>query len=112
MIPAFHQAGLTLPDRDYYLHDDAKSVEMRTRLQAHVEAMFVLSGESAAKAKADAVTVLKLETELAQPQMAKVDQRDPDKIYHPTDRKALAALAPAFPWDVYFLPSSGTPDPW
>ncbi len=101
-IGAFRQAGLTLPDRDYYVHDDPKSVDMRAKMQAHVEAMFVLAGETPAKAKTDAATVMAIETKLAGPQMSRVDQRDPDKVYHRMDRKAVAALAPGFPWDVYF----------
>ncbi len=102
VISVVQQDGLTLPDRDYYVHDDAKSAEMRQKMLAHVEAIFVLAGDSAAKAKTAAATVLKLETQLATPQMPRVDERDPDKIYHRLDRKGLAAIAPGFAWDVYF----------
>ena len=96
-IGAFRQAGLTLPDRDYYVHDDPKSVAMRAKMQAHVEAMFVLAGETPAKAKTDAATVLAIETKLAGPQMPRVDQRDPDKVYHRMDRKGARGARPGIP---------------
>ena len=38
------QAGLGLPDRDYYLKTDARSVELRGKYLAHVERLFGLAG--------------------------------------------------------------------
>lgn len=96
------QAGLSLPDRDYYLSVVPKMKDLRAKLLAHVEAMLVLAGESARDAKAHAATVVRVETALAQPQMPRIDLRDPDKIYHRLDRAGLVAAAPSFPWDVYF----------
>src|SRR5262249_8331247 len=43
------QGGLGLPDRDYYLKDDAKSVELRKQYVAHVTKMLELLGEPSAK---------------------------------------------------------------
>ena len=45
MIAQADQGGLGLPDRDYYLKDDAKSVELRQKYVAHVQRMFELAGE-------------------------------------------------------------------
>ncbi len=59
------QGGLGLPDRDYYLKDDAKSVELRKKYQQHVANMFKLAGDSPAKAAAEAKTVMQVETALA-----------------------------------------------
>jgi len=50
VIAGTDQGGLGLPDRDYYLKDDAKSVELRTKYLAHVQKMLELSGEPAAAA--------------------------------------------------------------
>src|SRR5215470_19166717 len=58
VVATADQGGLGLPDRDYYLKDDAKSVELRQQYVAHVEKMFTLLGENAAQAKADAKVVL------------------------------------------------------
>lgn len=101
VIGSVRQAGLTLPDREYYVKDDAKNKDKRAKLVSHVEAMLVLAGEKSADAKTHAATVLRVETELAKAQMARVDLRDPDKIYHLVDRAGLAAQS-SFPWEAYF----------
>ena len=44
MMAVIDQGGLTLPDRDYYLKDDPRSVETRARYLVHVEKMLVLAG--------------------------------------------------------------------
>jgi len=65
VIADLDQGGLGLPERDYYVKTDAKSVELRQKYVAHVAKMFQLLGNSpeAAGKKADAV--MKIETDLA-----------------------------------------------
>ena len=60
------QGGLGLPDRDYYLKDDAKSEELRKAYVAHVQKMFELLGDKPETAAAGAQTVMRIETALAQ----------------------------------------------
>src|SRR5205823_2219428 len=98
-----------MPDRDYYLKDDPKLVEVREKYVAHVERTFALLGEKPDEAKKSAQAVLAFETTLAGPQLSRVDRRDPKKTYHRMDRAALAKLAPAIPWDAY-LKELGIPD--
>ena len=102
MIGGVRQGGLGLPDRDYYLTDEARSKEIRARYAAHVSAMFQLLGDEAMKSKIEADTVLAVETELARASMTRVDRRDPDKTYHRMTQAELAALAPEFDWTSYF----------
>jgi putative endopeptidase len=102
MIASIAQGGLSLPDRDYYLKTDAKSVETRQRFEQHVTKMFELYGETPDAAAARAHTVLELETELAKPALDRVSRRDPDKSIHIRSRSELAMLAPAFGWNEYF----------
>ena len=92
-----------LPDRDYYLKTDAKSVELRNQYVQHVTNMFHLLGESPEKATADAKTVLTLETELAKAAMDRVERRDPNKVYHKMTTAQLRQLSPAFTWKEYFV---------
>lgn len=108
VIAQADQGGIGLPDRDYYLKEDAKSAEIRQQYLAHVERMFILAGEPAAQAKADEATVMRLETELAKGSLDRVSRRDPEKVYHRMGKAELAALAPAFRWNQYFT-ESGTP---
>jgi predicted metalloendopeptidase len=101
-IAGLSQGGLSLPDRDYYLKEDAKSIEIRQRYVQHVAKMFTLAGDSAETAAAKAKMVLDAETLIAKATMDRVSVRDPNKTYHMMTRAELAALAPQFPWEAYF----------
>jgi putative endopeptidase len=108
MIAGITQGGLSLPDRDYYLKTDPKSVATRQRFEQHVTNLFQLADEAPDAARQHAHAVLELETLLAQPALDRVSRRDPEKTYHPMPRADLAALAPAFSWENYFH-GIGTP---
>src|SRR5579862_4190501 len=58
VIGELDQGGLGLPDRDYYVKDDAKSVELREKYVAHMQKMFELLGDAPAVAATEAQTVL------------------------------------------------------
>ncbi|HEY8021740.1 MAG TPA: M13 family metallopeptidase [Thermoanaerobaculia bacterium] len=103
------QGGMGLPDRDYYLKTDPKSVEQRNAYAAHVERMLALLGEPPAAAHADADAVLELETGLAKVALDAVSRRDPAKLYHRMGRAELAALAPGFDWDAYLAALQAPP---
>jgi putative endopeptidase len=100
------QGGLGLPDRDYYLNQDPRSVELRAKYLAHVRKMFELAGTPAAAAEAQAKAVLEIETSLAKASLDRVARRDPYKNYHKLTRKELAALSPSFDWNRYFVASA------
>jgi endothelin-converting enzyme/putative endopeptidase len=102
VIAAALQGGLGLPERDYYLKTDEKSVKLREQYVAHVAKMLELAGASPAKAAADAKTVLAFETRLAQASMNKVDFRDPDKTHHPMTVAAFSKATPNLAWATYF----------
>src|SRR6266496_2992557 len=46
MIAGLDQGGISLPDRDYYLKTDTKSVELQNKFVAHVQKMFELLGDA------------------------------------------------------------------
>ncbi len=102
MIAGADQGGLGLPDRDYYLKDDPKSVKLREQYVAHVQKMLTLSGESPAQAAADAQVVMRIETDLAKGSLDLVSRRDPNQVYHKMSVKDLAALSPGIDWPKYF----------
>ncbi|MEO6279035.1 M13 family metallopeptidase [Roseateles sp.] len=93
--------GLGLPDRDYYLKRDAKTLKIRNAYEAHVAQVFTLLGESPAAAKAAARSVLATETVLAKASLSKVDKRDPYKTFHGVDARGLQALTPGFDWAAF-----------
>ena len=76
------QGGLTLPDRDYYLKDDARSKALRAAYAAYLANTFRLLGDDATAAAAHAAAVQRIETRLAKASKARVDLRDPYANYH------------------------------
>jgi len=103
VIAGTDQGGLGLPDRDYYLKDDAKSVETRNKYQQHVTNMFKLLGDSPDQAASEAKTVMQVETALAKVSMDRVERRDPNKVYHKMTTAQLQELSPAFKWSEYLV---------
>ncbi|MFZ0707232.1 MAG: M13 family metallopeptidase [Candidatus Korobacteraceae bacterium] len=98
MIVAVGQGGLGLPDRDYYLKDDAKSKETRERYLQHVQKVFELLGDSPEVAKQNAATVMRMETGLAKASLTRVERRDPYKQKHKMSPAELGKIAPEFNW--------------
>jgi putative endopeptidase len=92
----YRQDGLGLPDRDYYLGDDARFVKARAAYVAYLAKLFGLTGDR--QADAHAQDVLALERELAKVQWSRVDLRDPKRAYNPTTPAQLSTLAPGAEW--------------
>lgn len=99
-ITILRQRGLGMPDRDYYLKDDAELARTRTAYQAYVAQLLTLAGEPQAGQRA--AQVLAFETELAKVQWTRVDSRDTSKTYNKWQRADFAKDAPGFDWDAYF----------
>jgi putative endopeptidase len=102
------QGGLTLPDRNYYIKDDAKMVEMRQHLVDYATQLFILAGRSPEQAADSAKTVLRIETALAKASMDRTLRRDPKNRDHKMARDQAVALAPNFYLSRYFT-AVGTP---
>jgi putative endopeptidase len=90
-----------LPDRSYYLTQDARSEKLRGQYVEHVTKMFVLLGDSPEKAAAEARSVMTVETALAKGSMDRVELRDPAKRYHIMTLAELQALSPGYDWKAY-----------
>ncbi len=102
VIANLDQGGLTLPDRDYYVKDDARMVDMRKHLVEYATQVFTLAGRSPQQAADSAQAVLQVETELAKAAMDRTLRRDPKTRDHKMTRDAALALAPNFYLDRYF----------
>src|SRR5438876_671010 len=94
--------GLGLPDRDYYFREDAKSIELRGQYVEHIGKMFQLLGTPGDQATASAATVMRIETEMARPQLDVVARRNPANVNHKIKVADLQALTPVFDWREYF----------
>ena len=98
-IVSIAQSGLGMPNRDYYLQDEARLKDTRAKYQAHVGKMLALAGHQDAEAKA--ARIVALETEIARAQWSAVENRDPVKRYNKMTLAELRKLAPGIDWDVY-----------
>ncbi|MDE2292576.1 MAG: M13 family metallopeptidase [Elusimicrobia bacterium] len=107
VIAVLDQGGLGLPDRDYYLKKDAKSVALRKAYVWHVAKTFGLAGDDPAAAARRARLVMRLETALAKASMDRIARREPKNVYHRKERAELAKLAPGFDWEAYFKAAGG-----
>jgi putative endopeptidase len=96
------QAGLGMPDRDYYTDEGAAADSMRAAYVAHVTRILALAGEDSASAASEATRVMALETELAKASTRRVDLRDPAATDHPMTVAQLGTLAPNVDWASYF----------
>jgi len=94
--------GLGLPDRDYYVKTDDKSKETRDRYLDHMARMFGLLGDAPATARAEATTVMAIETELAKASLTRVELRDPYNLFHKLSPADLEKLTPHFAWPQYW----------
>jgi len=94
------QAGLGLPDREYYFTEDEKSENIREEYVAHIGKMFALAGLDNGAAAAE--TIMALETRLAEQNMKKEDTRDWSANYNKVPVPELSDLMPQFNWDGYF----------
>src|SRR6266567_8388703 len=102
VIAYIDQGGLTLPDRDYYIKDDADKVEKRQILVDCATQLFTLTGQSPQQAAKSAQTVLVIETLLAADSMDRTKRRDPKNRDHKMSRDEAAALGPNFYLNRYF----------
>ncbi len=101
------QAGLGLPDRDYYLA--AQFADKKAKYSGFVTRMLTLAGWP--DPAGSAAKVVALEQKIAEASWARADERDPDRTYNPMTLADLQHNAPGFDWAAFFTAAQlGTPD--
>jgi len=100
-IAIIAQAGLGLPEKDYYLRSGDKDIKLRAQYVAHVAKMLTLAGAPAAQAARDAQNILTLETALAKASLGAVDMRDPEKTYFLQPIATLTSALPGFDFTAF-----------
>jgi endothelin-converting enzyme/putative endopeptidase len=103
------QGGLGLPDRDYYVREDANSVKLREQYEQHVAKMLELGGSTSAAAAEGAKAVMRIETALAKNALDRVAQRNPTNIYHKMSRDEMKKLVPNFNMSQYLERAEAPP---
>ena len=92
------QAGLGLPNRDYYL--DARWAEKKVLYQAYVARMLEMIGWENPAAAAEAIVAF--ETRIAEAHWTPIQNRNRDETYNEYTIARLAAEAPGFAWQDYY----------
>ncbi len=100
------QGGLGLPDRDYYLQDNPRFVDVRTKYVTHIGNMLKLAGVSDHAAKAQ--RIYDLEKKIAATHWTQAQSRQIEKLYNPVAVTDLGTKMPGFEWPLY-LQTLGLP---
>lgn len=98
VIAVTMQAGLGLPDRDFYVEGGPNNENIRKEYVQHISRTFQLLGDSATVADAEAKAIMALETDFAKASMTDVAMRDPHAIYHMMDVASANKLTPQLRW--------------
>jgi putative endopeptidase len=101
-IAGVSQAGLSLPDRDYYIVDNKRFENIRKEYVEHVTKIFTLAGDSPDDAAKEAAAVMQIETALAKASTSRTELRQPENRYHIYTLADFEKLAPDFDFTVYF----------
>jgi putative endopeptidase len=95
------QAGLGLPDRDFYIRTDAKSEETRKKYVEHIARVFELLGDNGDVAGVRARGVMTIEMNLAAASLSRVDRRNPTLLRHKMTATEFESLTPQFDFPQY-----------
>ena len=96
-IAGVAQSGLGMPNRDYYLKEDAKFVGFRTAYRKYMVDIQTLAGLADPAGRAD--RIMALETAIATAHWTPERSRDLMQSLNPMDRAKLATFAPQFDWN-------------
>jgi putative endopeptidase len=97
-IASFYQGGTSLPDRDYYLKDDARTLKIQTAYKQYIVNLFTFTGAETKQAVKNAETIFGIETKLAKAQLSRTELRDPNRSYHKFSVIDFKKLTPHFNW--------------
>lgn len=98
-VPYLWQSGLALPDREYYLREDAKFQRIRAAYPAYIARLLALGGFGGTPEQAAAVYAI--EQRLAAAHWPAEENRDMKKLYNMVPAAELATVAPDFAWPQY-----------
>lgn len=94
-----HQSGISLPDRDYYLKDEARYIELREKLNAYIADM--LAAVDVSNPTAKATEIYNLESQIAEAMWTNVENRDPVNTYNKMTASEMSELLSNLPWTAF-----------
>lgn len=99
-VPYILQGGLGMPDRAYYLTDNARMADLRAKYQQHIAAMLALAGYADSEARA--AKVMALEMAIAKSHASREDSADIQKANNQWTLKDFSSNAPGIDWPAFF----------
>ncbi len=93
------QSGLSLPDRDYYLKDEQRYVQLREQLVEYVADLLKVVDHPNPEQAAE--SVLEIETAIARAHWTKTENRDPVKTYNKRTPAEINQLVGSLKWFEY-----------
>ncbi|HRK54638.1 MAG TPA: M13 family metallopeptidase [Cyclobacteriaceae bacterium] len=97
-IAHFSQAGIGLPDRDYYFKTDVSTLGIQNAYKAYIARLFELTGDAPADATRKADLVYGIETQLAASHKTRIERRQVRNNYHKLAVADLQKKQPNIGW--------------
>lgn len=94
-----YQAGLTLPDRDYYTKEEEKFVDFRVATEKYMNDLLAKAGH--ANPAEAAAGLMSLEKDIASKHISRVESRDAEKNYNKRSVEQVQKLLGDFDWQAY-----------
>lgn len=92
------QGGTTLPDRDYYLKNDARTLGIQKAFKNYVSKLFTLVGTPAEQSIQFADLIFNFEKKLAEAQFSRTEMRNPYLTYNKYAKTNIDTLSPGIDW--------------
>ena len=98
-IAQFNQAGIGLPDRDYYFKTDSSAINIQNAYKKCVSTLFQLTGSDPVTAATNADIVYGIEKQLAVSHKTNIELRDVDANYHKISIASINKMQPNIGWE-------------
>jgi putative endopeptidase len=97
-IAHVRQAGIGLPDRDYYFKTDSATLSIQQAYQKYLGTLLQLAGTEEATAEQQAATVYGIEKQIAASHKTRIELRDVNGNYYKTSVADISKKQPAIGW--------------
>jgi putative endopeptidase len=98
-IAHVYQAGIGLPDRDYYFKTDSSTLSIQEAYKKYIGTLFQLTGSNPATATLDADIVYGIEKQLAASHKTNIELRDVNANYNKMTVSSINKKQPNIGWD-------------
>ena len=98
-IAHVYQAGIGLPDRDYYFRTDSSTLSIQQAYKNYIGTLFQLTGSNLAAATQQADIVYSIEKQIASSHKTNIEIRDVNANYNKTAVSSISKTQPTIGWE-------------